>query len=58
MEKKVLSDPKPLEEGYLKVSGIHEIYYETFGNPKGIPVVILHGGPGAGCNANMAHFLI
>ncbi len=40
--------PPKLEEGYLKVSDIHELYYATYGNPKGIPVILLHGGPGAG----------
>lgn len=39
-----------LAEGYLKVSDLHELYYATYGNPKGIPVVVLHGGPGAGFN--------
>jgi pimeloyl-ACP methyl ester carboxylesterase len=28
----------------------HDLYYERLGNPKGKPVVFLHGGPGAGCN--------
>ncbi len=27
----------------------HEVYVEECGNPKGIPVVFLHGGPGSGC---------
>ena len=35
-------------KGHLKVSNIHKIYYEEFGNPNGIPVLFLHGGPGAG----------
>jgi proline iminopeptidase len=30
------------------VSAVHELYYEQCGNPKGKPVVFLHGGPGAG----------
>ena len=30
---------------------MHTIYYEECGNPNGKPVVILHGGPGAGCSA-------
>lgn len=33
--------------GWIKVSGA-EIYWETAGNPAGIPVLYLHGGPGAG----------
>ena len=40
--------PPKLEEGFLKVSDLHELYYATYGNPKGIPVVVLHGGPGGG----------
>src|ERR1700733_9192666 len=43
-------------EGYLPVSQKHEIYYATYGNPQGIPVVILHGGPGAGCNEQIINF--
>jgi len=38
---------EPYETGYLKVSDTHEIYYEFCGNPGGIPVFVLHGGPGA-----------
>ncbi len=30
----------------------HCVYYEQAGNPDGIPVVFLHGGPGSGCNEN------
>ncbi len=32
----------------LRVSAVHEIYYEESGNPQGKPVVFLHGGPGRG----------
>ncbi len=39
---------KPREEGYLKVSGLHSLYVAQYGNPNGIPVIVLHGGPGAG----------
>jgi proline iminopeptidase len=39
---------EPFETGMLKVSEIHTIYYERCGNPAGIPVVFLHGGPGGG----------
>jgi proline iminopeptidase len=34
--------------GYINVSDGYELYYELYGNPKGIPVIFLHGGPGAG----------
>ncbi len=30
----------------------HRIYYEVSGNPQGLPVIFLHGGPGSGCNPN------
>jgi proline iminopeptidase len=39
---------EPFDSGQLKVSDIHEIYYERVGNPEGVPVVFLHGGPGGG----------
>eukprot|EP00439_Symbiodinium_sp_Y106_P054371 s887_g7.t1 len=31
-----------------------DLYYEEHGSPNGIPVVFLHGGPGAGCSRRMA----
>jgi len=37
-----------IKKGYLKVTDGHKLYYEVYGNPKGIPVLYLHGGPGAG----------
>jgi proline iminopeptidase len=48
-ELRTLYDPiEPYDTGRLKVSDIHEIYYEQCGNPNGKPVVFLHGGPGGG----------
>jgi proline iminopeptidase len=38
----------PYQEGQLKVSPLHELYYEQSGNPEGRPVLFVHGGPGAG----------
>jgi len=38
----------PYATGRLKVSDIHEVYYEEVGNPDGKPIVYLHGGPGGG----------
>jgi proline iminopeptidase len=44
-----LYDPiEPYATGKLRVSDLHELYYEQCGNPDGQPVVFLHGGPGAG----------
>ena len=39
---------EPFDTGRLKVSPVHELYYEQCGNPEGKPVIFLHGGPGAG----------
>lgn len=47
---------EPFRTGYLKVSEIHEIYYELCGNPQGRPVFVLHGGPGAGCSPYYRRF--
>lgn len=35
--------------GFLDVGDGHHLYWEECGNPEGIPVVYIHGGPGAGC---------
>ena len=45
---------KAYETGQLQVSDVHSLYYEVHGNPKGRPVVVMHGGPGAGCYAKHA----
>ncbi len=39
---------EPYYSDHLAVSPVHHIYYEEVGNPLGIPVVFLHGGPGGG----------
>lgn len=39
---------KPYVSGHLRVTDGHELYYEGFGNPRGTPIVFLHGGPGGG----------
>ena len=44
------------QSDYLKVSDIHEIYYELCGNPDGKPVFVLHGGPGGSCSPYMRRF--
>lgn len=40
---------EPYKTEYLSVESPHELYIEQCGNPEGIPVLFLHGGPGAGC---------
>lgn len=46
----------PHETGYLHRPNGHEIYWEESGNPLGIPVVFLHGGPGAGATPGNRRF--
>ncbi len=46
----------PYSHGRLKVSDVHEIYYEEAGNPDGIPVLTVHGGPGGGSSPTMRRF--
>ena len=40
---------EPYREFQLRVSEIHTLWVEECGNPGGVPVVFLHGGPGAAC---------
>ncbi len=47
---------EPYERGTLRVSDIHSIYYEQSGNPRGKPVVFVHGGPGGGTDAKQRRF--
>jgi proline iminopeptidase len=47
---------EPYDSGFLAVDARHRLYYEQCGNPAGKPVVLLHGGPGAGCSAKMRRF--
>jgi proline iminopeptidase len=47
---------RPFHKGYLRVSKLHELYYEQSGNPKGKPVVFLHGGPGGATDPAMRRF--
>lgn len=42
--------------GMLRVSPLHKIYFEESGNPRGKPVVFLHGGPGGGTDPKMRRF--
>lgn len=44
------------ETGYLPLDSRHIMYWEQSGNPNGVPVVFLHGGPGAGATAAHRRF--
>ena len=39
---------EPYITGMLDLDGVHTMYWEECGNRNGVPVVFLHGGPGAG----------
>jgi pimeloyl-ACP methyl ester carboxylesterase len=41
---------EPFAKGMLEVGGGDLIYWELCGNPSGKPAIVLHGGPGSGCN--------
>ncbi len=49
-------DIEPYNSGHIQVSPIHSLYFEEAGNPKGAPVLFLHGGPGAGINPKHRRF--
>lgn len=44
----VYPEIEPYRTGMLRVSPLHELYFEEVGNPRGKPAVFLHGGPGGG----------
>ena len=47
---------QPYDYRMVRVPGDHVLYVEECGNPDGIPVVVLHGGPGGGCSPGMRRF--
>jgi proline iminopeptidase len=47
---------QPIRHGMLAVDETHTIYWEEVGNPDGIPVLFLHGGPGAGLSPQHRRF--
>lgn len=46
----------PFDQRMMEVGGGHTIYVEQCGNPDGIPVIVLHGGPGGGCSPTMRRY--
>lgn len=44
------------QHDFLAVDDLHRVYYEQCGNPHGVPVLFLHGGPGAGCSTTHRRF--
>ena len=46
----------PHDTGFLDVGNGHRLYFEVSGNPRGKPVVFLHGGPGGGTDPKHRRF--
>ena len=46
----------PFDQRMLEVGDGHRIYVEQCGSPTGVPVVVLHGGPGGGCSPAMRRY--
>ncbi|MEM6659822.1 MAG: prolyl aminopeptidase [Pseudomonadota bacterium] len=46
----------PFDQRLVSVGDGHQIYMEQSGKPDGIPVVVLHGGPGGGCSPAMRRY--
>jgi proline iminopeptidase len=44
-------DIEPYATGLLDTGDGNLVYWETCGNPDGVPALIVHGGPGSGCTA-------
>ncbi|HEY2228697.1 MAG TPA: prolyl aminopeptidase, partial [Xanthobacteraceae bacterium] len=42
---------EPYRSGTMQLDARHTMYWEESGNPRGVPVLFLHGGPGAGATA-------
>ncbi len=43
-------------EGFLDTGDGHSLYFAECGKPNGVPALIVHGGPGGGCNPAMRRF--
>ena len=49
-------EPIPLRCAQLPVDDLHTLYYEECGTPDGLPMLFVHGGPGAGCSVTDRRF--
>ena len=56
IERPLYPASQPYAFDTIEVEGGHRLYFEQCGNPDGIPVVVLHGGPGGGCSPGMRRF--
>ena len=48
-------DSEPNASGFLELELGHRLYWESHGNPKGLPAIYLHGGPGGSFNRRIPH---
>ncbi|MDI9349864.1 MAG: prolyl aminopeptidase [Candidatus Symbiobacter sp.] len=56
MENGLYPPIEPYQSGMLAIGELHQIYWEQVGNPDGMPVLFLHGGPGAGSSPTHRRF--
>ncbi len=47
---------EPYDVGRIALDNIHTMAYEQSGNPDGVPVLFIHGGPGGGCAPHNRQF--
>ena len=47
---------EPFDQQMMDVGDGHRLHVEQCGNPDGVPVVVLHGGPGGGCSPAMRRY--
>jgi proline iminopeptidase len=47
---------EPFDSGMLPLDDVHTMYWEVSGNPHGVPVLFMHGGPGGGCSPEHRRF--
>jgi proline iminopeptidase len=53
LRSELYAEIEPHDSGMLALDNVHCMYWEVSGNPRGVPILFLHGGPGAG--ASPAH---
>lgn len=56
MREDLYPECNPVQSGRLVVDERHAIYWEECGNPEGVPVLFVHGGPGAGAGTTVRRF--
>lgn len=47
---------KPYAVHHMPVESPHQLYIEECGNPNGLPILYVHGGPGSGCSKDSRRF--